>query len=352
MHARMHACTRSACHVALLLRPDALRARAQFALTLGRASSRDDGGSGGGGGGGGAHRRCTVFGRLIRGYGLLRHLEALPTRADGAPLSLVRAHTRTHTRTLCTRVTVRILAPPGSVRQQVLIAACGELGEADDGVVLAPDGDPFPAWPQDHPGLSGDGPGAAYEARAAAAETLRAFGNEAFKKGDFAAADAKYTKALRYLEHTYTREAETLHEEAAARRTQVALSVPLLLNAAAARLRLRDGRGAVAACDAVAELEDDALSAALGVAKSKKSGGAEGAMMMSGNAKALFRRGAGLALCREFEAAERDLERAAALAPGDAAVARELGRVRAAAAARRGRERAAFAAAFAAGGDR
>jgi hypothetical protein len=47
---------------------------------LGRVPSRDGGG------------RCTVFGRLIRGYGLLRHLEALPTRADGAPLSPVRAH--------------------------------------------------------------------------------------------------------------------------------------------------------------------------------------------------------------------------------------------------------------------
>jgi peptidyl-prolyl isomerase D len=238
--------------------------------------------------------------------------------------------------------------------QQVLIAACGELEEADDGVVLAPDGDPFPSWPQDHPGLSGDGPGAAYEARASAAETLRAYGNEAFKKGDFAAADAKYTKALRYLEHAYTREAETLHEEAAARRTQVALSVPLLLNAAAARLRLRDGRGAVAACDAVAALEDDALGAALGVTKRQNSSVAanSGGAGISGNAKALFRRGAGLALCREFEAAERDLERAAALAPGDAAVARELARVRAAAAARKGRERAAFAAAFAAGGER
>ncbi len=75
-----------ACNTRLTLRNTAAdaqaRACAQFALTLGRVPSRDGGG------------RCTVFGRLIRGYGLLRHLEALPTRADGAPLSPVRAHTQ------------------------------------------------------------------------------------------------------------------------------------------------------------------------------------------------------------------------------------------------------------------
>jgi len=34
----------------------------------------------------------------------------------------------------------------------VLLARCGELRAVDDGVeVEDPDGDPFPAWPQDHP---------------------------------------------------------------------------------------------------------------------------------------------------------------------------------------------------------
>jgi hypothetical protein len=65
---------------------DAPRARrAQFALTLGAAPGRDALPHG---------RRAAVFGRLVRGYGLLRHLEALPTRACGAPLQPVRARTR------------------------------------------------------------------------------------------------------------------------------------------------------------------------------------------------------------------------------------------------------------------
>ena len=228
----------------------------------------------------------------------------------------------------------------------MLLARCGELRPGDDGVVEGPDGDPFPAWPQDHPwACDAADAEAVYSARCAAAETLRAFGNEAYKAGDLRAADAKYAKALRYLERSYSREAETLLEETAARRAQIALSVPLLLNAAAVKLRLRDGRGAVEACDAVWRLENEAPGAAPGTLSAAAAAAPGGGVW---SAKALYRRGAGLALCREFEAAERDLARAAALAPHDAAVAAELRRVREAAKARKLRERAAFAAAFAA----
>ena len=226
------------------------------------------------------------------------------------------------------------------------MASCGELPPGDDGVVCAPDGDPFPAWPQDHPwGCPPDDTEGVYSARCAAAETLRAYGNEAYKAGDMRLADAKYAKALRYLERSYTREAETMNEETAARRAQIALSVPLLLNAAAVKLRLRDGRGAVEACDAVWRLENEAAGAAPGTLSSAAAAAPGGGVW---SAKALFRRGAGLAMCREYDAAERDLARAAAMAPDDAAVAAELRRVRDAARARKARERAAFAAAFAA----
>ena len=227
------------------------------------------------------------------------------------------------------------------------MARCGELRPGDDGVVEGPDGDPFPAWPQDHAWECGAGGAeAVYSARCAAAETLRAFGNEAYKAGDLRAADTKYATALRYLERSYSREAEALHAESAARRTQIALSVPLLLNAAAVKLRLRDGRGAVEACDAVWRLENEAPGAAPGTLTMAAAAAVPGCGGVC-NAKALYRRGAGLALCREFEAAERDLARSAAMAPTDAAVAAELRRVREAAKARKQRERAAFAAAFA-----
>ena len=298
-----------------------LQIASQFALTLGQTGERDALPSG---------RRACVFGRLIRGYGLLRQLEALPTR-DGAPVDQARpaCNAARNTRSLQT---------------QVLVASCGELRSGDDGVVTGPDGDPFPAWPQDHPwGCDAADSEAVYASRCAAAETLRAYGNEAYRAGDLRRADAKYAKALRYLERSYSREAETLHEETAARRAQIALSVPLLLNAAAVKLRLRDGRGAVEACDAVWRLENEAPGGAPGTLSAAASSTPGGGVW---SAKALFRRGAGLALCREYEAAERDLARAAAMAPNDAAVAAELRRVREAARERKTRERAAFASAF------
>jgi len=293
----------------------------QFALTLGQTGERDALPSG---------RRACVFGRLIRGYGLLRQLEALPTR-DGAPVDQARPACNAARSTR-------------SLQTQVLVSACGELRSGDDGVVTGLDGDPFPAWPQDHPwGCDGADSEAVYASRCAAAETLRAYGNEAYRAGDLRRADAKYAKALRYLERSYTREAETLHEETAARRAQIALSVPLLLNAAAVKLRLRDGRGAVEACDAVWRLENEAPGGAPGTLSAAAASTPGGGVW---SAKALFRRGAGLALCREYEAAERDLARAAAMAPNDAAVAAELRRVREAARERKTRERAAFASAF------
>lgn len=133
---------------------------------------------------------------------------------------------------------------------QVEISSSGELEPGDDGVRVGSDGDPFAPWPQvgciipclrcrgfigskrktdsmmkrrgscpppdmstsqippavlcgraiirmvwqDHPGMASDA-GDAYVARLNAAETLRAFGNEAFAAGDYKRADGKYCKA-------------------------------------------------------------------------------------------------------------------------------------------------------------
>ena len=91
----------------------------------------------------------------------------------------------------------------------VTVTASGQLEDGDDGLRLWPDGDPFPRWPQDYPPTRSDA-GAGYEARLAAAEALKAYGNEAFAAGDFARAEAKYAKALRYATKRYTREAEVV----------------------------------------------------------------------------------------------------------------------------------------------
>jgi peptidyl-prolyl isomerase D len=255
----------------------------QFAVSLGHSSSAEP---------------SLVFGRLVRGYGLLREMEA---------------------RGLAARV-----------------LACGQLADGDDGVVIGPDGDPFPRWPQDYPGMA-DSSGDAFAARCAASETIRALGNEAYAARNWSSAAEKYEKALRYLERKFTREAEHAQEEADARGAIAALAAPLHLNLAAVKLKMRQYRAVIDHCDAVHTIENEAArqSAPMGEASAVKY-----------NVKALFRRGIAFARCREFDAAERDLLLALALAPTDAAVARELQLVRTAAADHKKRERSVFAAAL------
>merc|ERR1719181_1391333 len=89
-------------------------------------------------------------------------------------------------------------------------ARCRVLEAEDDGTVLWPDGDPFPRWPQDALDMRARDQ---YENRVAAAETIKAYGSDAFSAGDFRLADAKYCKALRYLDKAFTRDAEVYEME-------------------------------------------------------------------------------------------------------------------------------------------
>jgi hypothetical protein len=127
----------------------------QFAVTLKKCPQRDDDGDGGG----------LAFGRLLRGFGVLRQLEKVDTGSREQPLGAV------------------------------VISACGELEAGHDGVVVGADGDPFTPWPQDYPNMSDRGD--QYLTRVAASETIKSFGNEAFNAGDFLTANRKYTKVTR-----------------------------------------------------------------------------------------------------------------------------------------------------------
>ena len=251
------------------------------------------------------HGRCgdaagRVFGRLIRGYGLLRELSAKSA-----------AH--------------------------VHITACGELAEGDDGVVIGADGDPFSRWPQDYPGLQ-DSTIASFTLRCGAAETIRALGNEAYAAKEWQRAAEKYEKALRYLETTFHRDAEHAQEETDARKAIAALAAPLHLNLAAVKLKLRDFRGVVTHCNAAEAIEKEAAREAASMGQEP---------VLRPNAKVLYRRGVALARCREYQAAEADLLLALSLAPTDAAIAKELRLMRLAAAEHKVKARTAMAAAFA-----
>uniref|UniRef100_A0A0E0L9C1 peptidylprolyl isomerase n=1 Tax=Oryza punctata TaxID=4537 RepID=A0A0E0L9C1_ORYPU len=109
----------------------------------------------------------VVFGRVIKGMGVVRSVEHAPVGEADRPTS------------------------------DVEIVDCGELPEgADDGVVnFFDDGDTYPDWPNDL-----DEKPMEVSWWMDAVESAKAFGNNNFKKQDYKAALRKYRKALRYLD--------------------------------------------------------------------------------------------------------------------------------------------------------
>uniref|UniRef100_A0A0E0DYW7 peptidylprolyl isomerase n=1 Tax=Oryza meridionalis TaxID=40149 RepID=A0A0E0DYW7_9ORYZ len=109
----------------------------------------------------------VVFGRVIKGMGVVRSVEHAPVGEADRPTS------------------------------DVEIVDCGELPEgADDGVVnFFNDGDTYPDWPNDL-----DEKPMEVSWWMDAVESAKAFGNNNFKKQDYKAALRKYRKALRYLD--------------------------------------------------------------------------------------------------------------------------------------------------------
>ena len=248
---------------------------------------------------------ARVFGRVLRGMALLREAER-----EAAVLNV--SHTR-------------------------------ELEEGDDGEILWPDGDPFPRWPHDAPQMRER---EHFANRCAAAETIKAYGSEAFANGDIALADAKYTKALRYLDKRFTRDADVYEQEMRERFMQARAKVPLLLNAALCKIKLGEARAAIAHCNEAhtwlqTQASLDAQAAAVGARTGAANAGQE-----RRSPKLLLRRGIARAMCREYDAALDDLKLAAALLPKDATIRRELERVQVAAKEHMKKKRNAYAKMF------
>eukprot|EP01113_Clastostelium_recurvatum_P018359 TRINITY_DN2164_c0_g1_i1.p1 TRINITY_DN2164_c0_g1~~TRINITY_DN2164_c0_g1_i1.p1 ORF type:complete len:358 (-),score=110.22 TRINITY_DN2164_c0_g1_i1:8-1081(-) len=107
----------------------------------------------------------VVFGRVVKGMGVVRAVEKTETVSD-KPV------------------------------EDVVIADCGELAEGEsDGIVVAQDGDKWEEYPEDfNPEDTNE--------RFDAAEAIRAIGNTYFKEGKFQLAVAKYQKAMRYLDES------------------------------------------------------------------------------------------------------------------------------------------------------
>ncbi|MCO5573160.1 hypothetical protein L7F22_026926 [Adiantum nelumboides] len=160
----------------------------------------------------------VVFGRVLKGMGVVRNIEHTPTGDQDRPV------------------------------EEVLIANCGELQEGEeDGVAgLFSDGDVYPDWPEDLDDKPAD---CAWWI--AAVESIKGLGNDCFKKGDYKMALRKYRKALRYFD--ICREKENIDEgsfaaEEIAREKSNNLDkmkTQILTNSSACKLKLGDAKGAL-----------------------------------------------------------------------------------------------------------
>ncbi|KAI0387108.1 cyclophilin-like domain-containing protein [Hypomontagnella monticulosa] len=200
--------------------------------------------------------------------------------------------------------------------QDATITDCGELSGAAAAMpdVKAADayGDQYEDFPEDE----AEQPLSASRVLQVASD-CKDFGNKAFKAGDVLGGLEKYQKGLRYLNE----EPEVKDEEKELRLKLDALRYSLNCNSALLNLKLEAwdeaDRSAAAALDV------------RGISDAEK-------------AKALYRRGVALVHLKDEDAAVVALEQAKKLAPGDAAITKELDTVKKQAAARLAKEKAAY----------
>ena len=228
----------------------------------------------------------VVFGEVINGKSLVRAIENEPTGGEDRP------------------------------KKEVKIVKSGQLHGEDyekaNDKVVDPTGDPYEDFPDDQ----GDLDGTEY---AKIAEDLKKIGNDAFKKGDFATALAKYEKGLRFARE-YMSVNDSDPKDLAQRLADLRFS--LSNNAALMAIKLNDYDGAI-------KFATDALNV--------KDASEEN------RAKAHYRRALAKGAKRDEDGALEDLEAAEKLAPSDAAVKKELAAVKKKAAERRQKEKVAYA---------
>mmetsp|Transcript_39065 Transcript_39065/g.62938 ORF Transcript_39065/g.62938 Transcript_39065/m.62938 type:complete len:351 (+) Transcript_39065:39-1091(+) len=156
----------------------------------------------------------VVFGKVLKGMGIVRRMENTPTK-DDLPV------------------------------QPVVIADCGEIAEnAEDGYydVFADPSDLTADFPSDAPEGSD---------LHKVADEIRALGNEKFKAGEYAKAIQKYEKALRYIDQGGFAGDDKVQ----------AATISCNLNAAQCFLKLKKGEEAKTKCTIVLGLDSNNVKA-------------------------------------------------------------------------------------------
>ncbi|KAF8429734.1 cyclophilin-like domain-containing protein [Tirmania nivea] len=210
----------------------------------------------------------VVFGEVVSGEGVIRKIEMTKTDASDKP------------------------------REAVVIENCGQLTGNESDTPSAKDditGDKYEYFPDDQApdGLSGP------ETLRIASE-IKDFGNKAFKAGDLELGVEKYQKALRYINEYSTPSDEDPKElwgQLQALKFTLYSNLALLQNKQG---NFRDAEGSASKALQVDNIKD------------------------ADKAKAYFRRGVAHSGLKDDDSALEDLKKANDLAPGDAAVVKEL----------------------------
>ncbi|KAI3695564.1 hypothetical protein L1987_78561 [Smallanthus sonchifolius] len=204
----------------------------------------------------------VVFGKVVKGMGIVKLIEHVATDDDDCPVL------------------------------DVVIENCGEIKEGeDDGIGnFFKDGDLYPDWPAD----LDHGP-SQLSWWLDAVDSIRAFGNEAFKKQDHKMALRKYKKAVRYLDECWEKEGidDDLSVSMGKKKAQI------FANSAACKLKLGDTKGAL--IDTEFALRDG-----------------------ENNAKAWFRKGQAYMALNEVDNAIESFKKAKEVEPNDVGIKREL----------------------------
>lgn len=221
-----------------------------------------------------------VFGKVVKGMGVVRSIEHATTGEGDCP-------------------TV-----------DVTIADCGEIPEgADDGISnFFKDGDVYPDWPADLEESPNE-----ISWWMISVDSIKAFGNESYKKQDYKMALRKYRKALRYLDICWEKDGIDEEKSSCLRKTKS----QIFTNSSACKLKLGDLKGALLDTDfAMRDGEN--------------------------NVKALFRQGQAYMALNDIDAAVESFKKASDLEPNDAGIKKELAAAKKKIADRRDQERKAY----------
>ncbi|KAH9695711.1 hypothetical protein WN944_028871 [Citrus x changshan-huyou] len=204
----------------------------------------------------------VVFGRVIKGMGVVRSIEHVMTGDNDCPIA------------------------------DVTITDCGEIPEgADDGISnFFNDGDSYPDWPADLDQTPNE-----LSWWMNAVDSIKVFGNEHYKKQDYKMALRKYRKALRYLDICWEKEGIDEGKSSSLRKTKS----QIFTNSSACKLKLGDLKGALLDTEFAMRDGDD-------------------------NVKALFRQGQAYMALNDVDAAVESFEKALKLEPNDGGIKKEL----------------------------